>query len=557
MGEARTDRRDSGRSLGRVTRGRPANHAMTHAITRKGLWLWIALLTIAPLAVYWQTVFHEYGFRDDYSLLRESHEEPFKLFRITTANGRPIYGAVLEASLRPLRVIGDLPWLRLLAVALLASVAVVLWRQLRRSGWSNLEAGAIALGVALLPGAQITVGWAIAWPIALALLFAVVGFSVVEEGLRRTDRVHLPSLALGGAFYFLAGLTYQSSALFAAVPIAAALLLRDDRERLTHFRWIVLHLGTLLASLLAAFLLIRFVFDAGCADATRAGTVHEAAVVRAPTAREFARAVRVARPLPHHRLLLGRRELHRGGAGERLFLWRADPLAEVAVVILSALPAVRRARGEPRGELAGDRLPHRIRLVRARARARRVRAARRLRDSQAEARRRDGGVRVAIRCRCALRSPQRVRADRRAAGARVGAHRRGRQEVAARRGYRRLHHSARHRRPLDRASLRRRVRVAVVGCGLGVARDVQGCNARALPRASAVGLVAVDHHRSGAASLAERVRRGRRLAQAAPRGRPAVVGGCGGSDYGLTPLSRGSRSPPISRRSRPRVPCSS
>src|SRR5436189_2307239 len=44
-----------------------------------------------------------------------SHEEPFKLFRITTSNGRPIYGAALEASLRPLRVVGDLPWLRLLA----------------------------------------------------------------------------------------------------------------------------------------------------------------------------------------------------------------------------------------------------------------------------------------------------------------------------------------------------------------------------------------------------------------------------------------------------------
>ena len=236
---------------------------MTRAITRKGLWLWLGLLGITPLAVYWQTVFHEYGFRDDYSLLREAHEEPFKLFRITTANGRPIYGAVLEASLRPLRVIGDLPWLRLLAVALLATVAVVLWRELRRSGWSNLEAGAIALGVALLPGAQITVGWAIAWPIALALLFAVVGFSVVEGGLRRAGSVHVPSLVLGGAFYFLAGLTYQSSALFAAVPIAAVLLLRDDRERLSHFRWIALHLGTLLASLFAAFLLIQLFFDEG------------------------------------------------------------------------------------------------------------------------------------------------------------------------------------------------------------------------------------------------------------------------------------------------------
>ncbi len=95
-----------------------------------------------------------------------------------------------------------------------------------------------------MPGAQITVGWAIAWPIALALLFAVVGFSVVEEGLRRAGSVHVPSLLLGGAFYFLSGLTYQSSALFATVPLAAVLLLRDDRERLSHFRWIALHIGT-------------------------------------------------------------------------------------------------------------------------------------------------------------------------------------------------------------------------------------------------------------------------------------------------------------------------
>jgi Glucosyl transferase GtrII len=231
--------------------------------TRKGLWLWLGLLCVIPLAVYWQTVFHEYGFRDDYSLLREAHEEPFKLYRITTANGRPIYGAALAASLRPLRFVGDLPWLRLLAVGLLAAVAVLLWRQLRRSGWSDVEAGAIALGVALLPGAQITVGWAIAWPIALALLFAVVGFSFVESGLQRDGGRRLTALLGGGAFYFLAGLTYQSNALFAIVPLAAVLLLRDDRERLSHVRWVAIHIGTLFASLFAAFLLIQFFFDEG------------------------------------------------------------------------------------------------------------------------------------------------------------------------------------------------------------------------------------------------------------------------------------------------------
>jgi hypothetical protein len=239
-------------------------------MTRKGLWLWLGLLFVAPLAVYWQTVFHEYGFRDDYSLLREAHEEPFKLFRITTSNGRPIYGAALEASMRPLHVVGDLAWLRLLTVALLAAAAAVLWRLLRRSGWSNVEAGAIALGIALLPGAQITVGWAIAWPIALALLFAVVGFSLVESSLRREGLPRIAPLIGGGALYFLAGLTYQSNALFAIVPLAALLLVRDDAEKPSHLRWVAIHLATLLGSLFAAFLLIHFLFDAGIVtEATR------------------------------------------------------------------------------------------------------------------------------------------------------------------------------------------------------------------------------------------------------------------------------------------------
>jgi len=239
-------------------------------MTRKGLWLWLGLLFVTPLAVYWQTVFNEYGFRDDYSLLREAHEEPFKLFRITTSNGRPIYGAALEASMRPLHVVGDLSWLRLLAVVLFASAAAVLWRLLRRSGWSNVEAGAIALGIALLPGAQITVGWAIAWPIALALLFAIVGFTIVEESLRRDGGARIAPLIGGGVFYFLAGLTYQSNALFAIVPLAALLLVRSDDQKPGHLRWAGVHLATLFGSLVAAFLLIQFFFNEGVVtEATR------------------------------------------------------------------------------------------------------------------------------------------------------------------------------------------------------------------------------------------------------------------------------------------------
>ncbi len=237
-------------------------------MTRRALWVGLLLLT--PFAVYWQTVFHEYGFRDDYSLLREVHEEPGKVMRLTVSNGRPIYGMALDASLRPIRDVPDLLWLRLGAVALLAGVAVVLWRQLRGAGWSDAESAAVALGIALLPGAQITVGWAIAWPIALALLFALLGFSVVESHLQRTGVIRIAALAGGGFLYFMAALTYQTNALFAVVPLAALLLVRGEHERLSHGRWVAAHLATLFASLVAAFVLMQLFFTEGVvAEATR------------------------------------------------------------------------------------------------------------------------------------------------------------------------------------------------------------------------------------------------------------------------------------------------
>jgi len=230
-------------------------------MTRRAFWVGLLLLT--PLAVYWQTVFHEYGFRDDYSLLREVHEEPGKVMRLTVSNGRPVYGMALDASLRPIRDVSELPWLRVLAVVLLAGVALVLWRQLRNAGWSAAESAAVALGIALLPGAQITVGWAIAWPVALALLFAVLGFALVESNLQRGGAIRVAALVGGGLFYFLAALTYQSNALFAVVPLAALLLVRGEREPLNHTRWVAAHLATLFASLFAAFVLMQLFFTEG------------------------------------------------------------------------------------------------------------------------------------------------------------------------------------------------------------------------------------------------------------------------------------------------------
>jgi hypothetical protein len=225
--------------------------------------IFAAVLALLPVVVYWQTATHEYGFRDDYAHLRESHEEPGKLLRLTTSNGRPVYGLALEASVRGIDDVPDLKWLRLGSVALLSSLAVVLWALLRRFGWGEREAAAVGAGVALLPGAQVIVGWAIAWPITLGLLAAVLGFWLVEEHLQKRGLRRVAGVCAGAALYFIAGLTYQTSALFVVAPLAALLLVRDDERRFGHARWIVTHVAILFASLVAGLLAMDVVFSEG------------------------------------------------------------------------------------------------------------------------------------------------------------------------------------------------------------------------------------------------------------------------------------------------------
>lgn len=89
-------------------------------------WLVAAALLILPLLVYWSTVSYEYGFRDDYAHLREVRERPGWLTQLTSANGRPIYGVVLEASLRDVYLVPELKLLRLTGTVLIGLVGVML-----------------------------------------------------------------------------------------------------------------------------------------------------------------------------------------------------------------------------------------------------------------------------------------------------------------------------------------------------------------------------------------------------------------------------------------------
>ena len=233
-------------------------------------WLCIAVLLILPLVTYWPTVSHEYGFRDDYAHLREVRERPGWLITLTTAHGRPVYGAVLDASLRTVSNVPELSALRTLSAVLMGLVGVLLWWQLRRSGWTETQAATIGAAVTLLPGAQVVVGWAIAWPVGLGLIAALAGFALVERGFGRTGLARAALVAAGGALYVISGMTYQTSALFAVVPLAAVLLLRKGTTTRGDAAWVVAHIGLLFVCLVASFLIATMLMTEGAVpEATR------------------------------------------------------------------------------------------------------------------------------------------------------------------------------------------------------------------------------------------------------------------------------------------------
>ena len=233
-------------------------------------WLCAAALLILPLLVYWSTIEHEYGFRDDYAHLREVRERPGWLTTLTTAHGRPVYGAVLEASLHDVVNVADLTVLRTISALLMGVVGLLMWWQLRHVGWTEAQAATIGAAVALLPGAQVVVGWAIAWPVALGLIAALAGFALVEGGFARAGLARAALIAAGGALYMIAGLTYQTSALFAVVPLAAVLLMREGTTTRRDAQWVVAHIGVLFVSLVAGYLFATAIAVEGAVpEATR------------------------------------------------------------------------------------------------------------------------------------------------------------------------------------------------------------------------------------------------------------------------------------------------
>jgi hypothetical protein len=237
--------------------------------SRVGLSAWLLTLTLflVPLVTYWPATFHEYGLRDDYSNMREAHEEPNVVLAFCASTARPIYGWLLQASYGQVTTVHGLQWMRLAAALLLGAISLAMARGLRSLGWSTGSSWLFASLLSLVPSAQVIAGWAIGWPYAATALLAIAGFFTVEGamtvGLRAGVGRAVGQWTLAAVVMVVCALIYQSSALFYVVPLAGALIARRRRTVRQTARWMGMHLGFVVLSLGLAYCTMTVLYATG------------------------------------------------------------------------------------------------------------------------------------------------------------------------------------------------------------------------------------------------------------------------------------------------------
>ena len=246
--------------------GNPRAIAEPRSGLRARAWMLTAVLFLVPLVAYWPATFHDYGLRDDYSNLREAHEEAGKVVKFCASHARPIYGWLLQATYGETGTVQNLQWMRFTAALLLGAISLVCFRGLRAVGWSFNTSLCFAVLLVLAPSAQVIAGWAVGWPYAAAALLAVGGFFTVEGalvlGLSAGFGRAVGQWAVALGLMLVSALIYQPSALFYLVPLAGALIVQRQRTLAQSGRWAGIHLGFVAGTLGLAYLAMSLLYAA-------------------------------------------------------------------------------------------------------------------------------------------------------------------------------------------------------------------------------------------------------------------------------------------------------
>ena len=227
------------------------------------IWLLLALVGALPFAIYAPAITERYGFRDDYSTLREAQDNLQTTRLFCASQGRPLYGILLGYVSRWAGTVDNLIYLRALGIALIGAVAVLLtWTLYHRVGLTLEISAGLGLLAVMLPSAQVRVGWAICGPHVMGALLGLVAFVMADQpgSTRRLATLGAVSLVVTGAFF------YQSDVLLYLVPVVAAGIFHANRH---DWRWAVRHGAILFGGLALAFLITKAFFAFGVFPASR------------------------------------------------------------------------------------------------------------------------------------------------------------------------------------------------------------------------------------------------------------------------------------------------
>jgi len=228
------------------------------------LFLTLLFLLVLPTCVYWNTIWSDFGLRDDYAVTREAREEPVTIIKFCGSHARPVYGWLLQKTFKHIDHIRDISMARLTGSVFLglvsAGTCAILFLMF---GWSLVTAACVGALLALVPTAQVIASWGILWAYTVSALLSMSAFAIAESSFRNSTASLAKQLCLVGLASLLiiaSAWNYQPVSLFYLVFVSVKVVRRGQwAERASRTR-LFQHLLLLGASLLIAYVLIRVSF---------------------------------------------------------------------------------------------------------------------------------------------------------------------------------------------------------------------------------------------------------------------------------------------------------
>jgi len=231
-------------------------HFSSHGIwSRRTRCLVASALLLLPLIIYSNTLFARFGFRDDYAILREVHEEPGKVIRHVGTFARPLYGIMLQASFEGVDGIDDLWKGRVASALCVGAISAMLFFSLLKLNWPTWTSALLGALMTVLPAAQVMVSWAICWPHLVGGLCSFAAFLIGQKGgaLRTAAAVSLLATGI---------LIYQPHVFFYFVLVAAGLVAYQGQTLKWRIRCLIKHFLTMGVALAVAYGIMQLLYAA-------------------------------------------------------------------------------------------------------------------------------------------------------------------------------------------------------------------------------------------------------------------------------------------------------